>query len=398
MGARIIVFIPQKRLNSKHLSFAFWIFFVCPCGNYVIISLSNEKEASLNRHERITGIDAFKVLAMFAVIFLHAHSFHYSFEIYGLKLFKYLALIVGGTCSIAVPYFITASGYLFGRSLEGEKDAVRLAKKRCARLLPIYVFWVAFYGVFSGGLTQSIVRHGFTRGLAEGIYHNLLRVAAFAREHPLDFILRGTSGHLWFLTALMLSVMAMAFFISAKNEKIFLSLAFIIYVISLLVTCYSKTVIGLPFSFPVSIYRIFSSPIFLVMGYMFSKRKGLGLKAAVIISSVGYLLLFLEICLLYKLFNTPVMYYFSTLLFVAGMFQLSIALKDRLNFRIVIKLRELILGIYVFHMFILDKLTTIRGYFNPLFWDLSLPLTVFVLSMLGVLILKSFSPARKFVC
>lgn len=128
-GSENHCFYTTKEVKQQASFFCFLDLFVCPCGNYVIISLSNEKEASLNRHERITGIDAFKVLAMFAVIFLHAHSFHYSFEIYGLKLFKYLALIVGGTCSIAVPYFITASGYLFGRSLEGEKDAVRLAKK-----------------------------------------------------------------------------------------------------------------------------------------------------------------------------------------------------------------------------------------------------------------------------
>lgn len=112
---------------------------------------------------RLEGLDAFRLIAFAGVVLIHASEFAF----YG--------PLAGQIGRFAVPFFFVASGYFLS---DGDGPRATITKK-VTRLLPTYLFWLAFYLILFG------------RGEEMTVSQEVL------------FLARGGVGHhLWFLSAL----------------------------------------------------------------------------------------------------------------------------------------------------------------------------------------------------
>ncbi|WP_226039288.1 acyltransferase [Natrinema sp. DC36] len=145
--------------------------------------------------ERISSIDAMRIVAMVGVVVIHTNPFE------GLGLSGNLAnFLIESTARFAVPFFFMASGYFFALTI-ARSDPTPQFLDRVSSISSLYLFGLLLtFPIFlAGTAVQASVEN---RDIVTSVIHKL---AAFVS--PIELIYYGTSVSeiLWFFPALLFS-------------------------------------------------------------------------------------------------------------------------------------------------------------------------------------------------
>ncbi len=167
--------------------------------------------------EQFRGVDAVKFIMAVCVIILHTHPLE------GINhTLNFITADVLGR--VAVPFFFMATGFLLAQRKEDgyffERDHV---KKYVYRILKLYIIWTAIY------LPVIIYKNIIDSG--EGLRYGILTSIR-------DFIFVGSYGHLWYLPATAVGVVAVFFLTEKIGERWSGILLFFLFLAGLLAQSY----------------------------------------------------------------------------------------------------------------------------------------------------------------
>lgn len=181
---------------------------------------------------RLHSVDAMRILAMGFIVMIHTNPFE------GLGVYGNAAnFAIETTARFAVPFFFVASGYFFAKNIT-TRDPTRSIVKQVTTLTSLYVFGMLLSGpVFLAGTAVRTSLAGGDIGR-----HVLGRVIGFFS--PVELIYYGTSVSeiLWFLPALIYSLLLIYAFFRLDVTAYLLPVALGIHVVGLLGASYTMVV------------------------------------------------------------------------------------------------------------------------------------------------------------
>lgn len=290
---------------------------------------------------QFASIDLAKYVGALLVIAIHTFPFEDISPTFNL-------FFISTICRLAVPmYFVISSFFLFRKfdrkpgHEEQNREAVIHSLKRLGIL---YLIWTVIYLPYT---IWNYAEAGFS----------LMGLLGWIR----DFFLNGSYYHLWFLPALMLGEVIVAYLYSQRGLTRTFFIALGMFLFGWLINVFAPMWEGLPFisviyGFIIRLLGtvrdgIFFAPIFIVIGLGCAKLKKPGLKASAIGFAISFICLILEVSL-YALIGVltdhscmflsliPAMYFLMHLL-------LSVQIPDRPAYR---SLRQEATLIYVSHI------------------------------------------------
>lgn len=167
--------------------------------------------------EQFRGVDAVKFIMAVCVIILHTHPLE------GINhTLNFITADVLGR--VAVPFFFMATGFLLAqRKEDGYFFEIDHVKKYVYRILKLYMIWTAIY------LPVIIYKNIIDSG--EGLRYGILTSIR-------DFIFVGSYGHLWYLPATAVGVVAVFFLTEKIGERWSGILLFFLFLTGLLAQSY----------------------------------------------------------------------------------------------------------------------------------------------------------------
>jgi peptidoglycan/LPS O-acetylase OafA/YrhL len=296
------------------------------------------------------AIDFIKFFAIFAVVVIHIFPRDNQIGLF----------ILDNLSRFAVPFFFTASGYLFGKRIIHRRESIDYFKRYIIKILKLYVCWLFFYMMYD----VLIVYKEAAEPVKELEQY-------FNRFSFLDLIYYGksTSGYqLWFLTALMWSVIILFGFYKIKKVRLLLIVSLILNLIGLFGQSYSvfyqfqlitrdALFIGLFYT---------SLGFFLAYDCIFKKARALTAKTCLLLVFVFSAIQVAEGYLLEKVFSGSHGEYFLSTIFLTAFLFLFALNKNTLGKGLFItKIGGRALGIYIVHVFFI-------GIFDMIIKDLDM--------------------------
>jgi surface polysaccharide O-acyltransferase-like enzyme len=316
---------------------------------------------------RNQSVDAFRLLASLGVIILHLEYPNVPNDIaVGLRLMS----------RWAIPFFFIVSGYY----LAGKNPTTNRLKIQpiIERLIWVFLLWNLIYA------PVVIDQHDI--------------VTLIKRLASPTFILFGDFYHLWFISSLALGYISIAFF-SRFNTKVLLPVvsAFSV-IIALLAGSYAIFKPGFEFDFDTA--RQWLSIPFLYMGFLFSQKGQPSWRISIVWIIIGSGLQIIEAKFLARQFGFSAydhQFLIGTIPFAIGMAGLALSNFKLRGFSIFSKWgREYSLGIYLIHpliIYILSISISASGLINSAVWQVMLPLTVLLLSILALSLINRYLPS-----
>jgi surface polysaccharide O-acyltransferase-like enzyme len=331
---------------------------------------------------RISSIDFIRVLAMFAIILIHTRPFVAD------------TFILDQTVRFAVPFFFIITGYLFGQKLNTGNSLNQVFLRYGSRILGIFLFWSFVYLLLPLLSLKTFTLQGFGETIRI-LSQNLTDI--FLNQLK-GFLFLGTKFHLWFLSALIQSLLIAVILIKLKLRAYIIPIGLSLYLFGLLAGSYSTTPIGLSIDFDTRNGPFFGTIFFAIGLYLSQSRDSFSLTFAMMLTVLGFLLHFLEIFVLWQYYNVSPLrhnYLLGTILFGTGVALIALA-KPALGKNLFItQFGPYMLGVYVVHAAFIEYLSAFR--FNHVSWEVVFPLAVFVASLLTTVILAKFRLLRRFV-
>ena len=96
------------------------------------------KQPATIESSRLAGVDTFRVLAALAIVFGRASELLTFAPTRIRRVYPYVHEALCYVTQFAVPFFLLASGYFFGKSLMRGTPATTLLVRRCARLRVVF--------------------------------------------------------------------------------------------------------------------------------------------------------------------------------------------------------------------------------------------------------------------
>ncbi|MFC6767439.1 acyltransferase [Natrinema soli] len=187
--------------------------------------------------ERISSIDATRIVAMVGVVVIHTNPFE-GFGLYG----NLANFLIESTARFAVPFFFMASGYFFALKI-ARSDPTTQFLKRVSDISSLYLFGLLLtFPVFlAGTAVQASVEN---RDIVTSVVHEL---AAFVS--PVELIYYGTSVSeiLWFFPALLFSYLLIYLCINHGLSAYLLPISLGFHLVGLLGSSYTMFV-DVPFA------------------------------------------------------------------------------------------------------------------------------------------------------
>ena len=330
---------------------------------------------------RISSIDFFRVIAIFAIILNHTSPFGGSNNIF----FETLYIVISQSTRFAVPFFLTVAGYFYGNKLLTGTLPIIAFKTYFRRLFPIFLIWSFIYMILPTNIKKQVLQSG----LWEASYQKITTLLS----DPVTLLFEGSRGHLWFLISLLISLGIITLLIKYDKKHIIIPLALALYFFGLIGGSYAQTPFGLDISFNTRNGPFFST-LFVAVGWYFSYTKHV-IKPlhALSILLLGVFMHVLEVSMLWKLYSVPPLrhdYLLGTLFCGVGLTLFLLSQPNLfINSRITMWAKYT-LGIYVSHMLIIDILTPFERIIPFPLWDIFYPLVIFFLSLYLVYILSKF--------
>lgn len=233
-------------------------------------SLSESK--NLNK---INSINYMKLLFALLVISIHTKPF---LDI-DINLSNIICEIIA---KLAVPFFFTTSGYFYFRTLE--KDLLK-KKKYLYRLIITYISWTVIYDF----------RQIFRTISADG---NLI---SMLKGFIVEFFIYGSAFHMWYMVALIYTVIIVNIFMKYNKLKYLYILSIIFFIVGILLGPYYKYISNINIIndlYELSLYiefrRLFTIAIpFFMLGYLANKLKHVQ-KNSLIFIIIFFILFILE--------------------------------------------------------------------------------------------------------
>lgn len=178
-------------------------------------------------NERVHSIDFIKVICSISIICLHARLFSNthigSFD--GTQIY----IIIDTLCRFAVPFFFISAGFLFGNKINDKNKANGYAKKYVIKILKMYFAWVLI--TFLYNIVLSAVKC-----YLEGTDVKQ-KILTFIQNHinPSELFYYGTTYsvgyHLWFLIALVWSIIILMIFRKFNKIKLLLVISGLLHIV-----------------------------------------------------------------------------------------------------------------------------------------------------------------------
>ncbi|WP_176466431.1 acyltransferase [Terribacillus saccharophilus] len=185
------------------------------------------------------SIDFFKCLAIFGVVCIHTHTFRDTAVPFGNG--ETWAFIIDTIARFSVPFFFAASGYLFAMKLQRTDDTFAYFKRYTGKLISLLAAWFAFYWIYD--FIKIIFDHTGTRS---GLKSELSSyVADTINLQTLIYGVSHTQYQLWFMFALIISVLLVFVAYRLKLLKMLVLIGLVLNVIGLLGQSYGGF-LGLP--------------------------------------------------------------------------------------------------------------------------------------------------------
>ncbi len=166
--------------------------------------------------ERNYAIDYFKFFAIFFVVCIHTAPF-YGTDVIGID-GKYIEFITNTFARFGVPFFFLVSGFLFGQKITTNNNPKKYFNKYVFKLVKLFVSWYVFYLIY-----DSVI--SILRAVVKGLDIKIAIITYLNSALNLNLLYYGgglTSHHLWYLTALIWSVIILFIFISVKKLSLLL--------------------------------------------------------------------------------------------------------------------------------------------------------------------------------
>lgn len=348
----------------------------------------NGKRLFMDR-ARIESVDTLRIVAIISVIAIHTAPF--KGILYHNTNYEYLGLAINQFSRFAVPFFFVVSGYFWGIKVRDGNSPIAVSYKMGKRIGLLFLFWSLIYVVPFDKIVDSFFTHGFL-GPAKVLYWNILDLSS---KPVIKLIMEGTRFHLWFFIGLIHALFINTIFIQNKLIKSLILIAILLYLVGVLGNAYTLTPLGIKFppNFKVR-YGPFFSTIFFTTGYLLSNIKVTPkwFKFGFLITVTGYFVHFLEIFILWRIFDIPIEHEFVIGTFFIGLGVAMISLSN-ISFLRIKKINELglmALGIYSIHMIFVDLLRPINKTINSSVWELGYVVIVFCFSTgLSLLLAKN---------
>jgi len=331
--------------------------------------------------ERNSSVDILRFLGIYSVILIHTQIFKYSSENYGLFIFDVLFFIFH-CIRLSVPIFFIASGYFFGKSLLKGKKPHKLLVRYLKRLGTLFILWSFLYLIFPRNWVQEIGEYGFLRSF----YYRILtlnRPLSGILEDPFNFLLLGTEEHLWFFPSLMMAFVIIVGLLVLKKDNLVIPIAIVMYVFGQFGSMYSTSGFGYDIGFRTR-FGPFLSTFFVSLGWLISQKEDDLKKHAPTLVLWGIIIGAFELYLLSHVYHVERIrdYLFAAALICPGVFLYAIKYPHIGRSTIFPALGKLTVGVYASHIIIQYGLLPLRGFFEPLLWDLIYSPTIYILALL----------------
>jgi surface polysaccharide O-acyltransferase-like enzyme len=330
------------------------------------------------------------VFAIVAVIAIHTVPFGYGKPV-GHEFDS--VLIINQVARFAVPFFFIVSGYFWSVKISSHPDTLEFSKKSAGRVGILFILWSLIY------LAIACAR-SYTNGGFSSLSNDFSDALDTALSSPVTSILQGGKPHLWFLTALTISILVSGFLV-AKAPCLLILLAITFYVIGLLGGAYKESPLGIKLNFD---FRNgpFLSLICFVSGHLLRqigpKRTWMLSGSAIVV--VALAAQFTELTLLHSSWGTTMWqdYVGSTVFLGIGAAMMSLSNHRLLCLGNFSNFGPYILGIYALHYFFVDLFRN-RHFFTTIPWldDILYLAIVAACSYCGALILSRTSITKRIV-
>lgn len=187
--------------------------------------------------DRNYAIDYIKFFAIISIVSIHTSPFSGA-NLFGIEGALIDDFIINVLARFGVPFFFVASGYLFAKKMTSTSSSSHYFKKYITKLIKLFVSWYLFFVMF--GLVINV---GFA--ILEKSSLKTVIVDYFSGFLSFKVILYGDGGygshHLWYLVALIWSILIIFFFFKWDKIRILLITALVLNIVGLL----GQTYIGI---------------------------------------------------------------------------------------------------------------------------------------------------------
>ncbi|MBD8531343.1 MULTISPECIES: acyltransferase [unclassified Massilia] len=340
---------------------------------------------------RLASVDSFRVLAMLAVIAIHTVPFSDTRSI-GNEL--NLAIVINQLARFAVPFFFVASGYFWSKKISTSDDILGSSKKTAKRILALFVLWSLAYVCITG--MNLLLMNGRIAFLKEVDFF----IDALIHR-PVTSLLQGSKAHLWFLPALLISLLLTAYFLEKNRLRALVIVAIGLYTVGLLGGAYNASPLGINTQFNFRNGPFFGL-LFFVAGHVLQQLKpthswfiyGFALTLAALV------LQFLELNYLFKTWGTSLRqdYVVSTFFVGMGVSMMALSNHPRLRWDTLSGVGPIVLGVYAVHYVFVD-LFAFRHHWTGIGWvdDIFYVIAVFALSTVAAFAMSRLSITKPLV-
>jgi surface polysaccharide O-acyltransferase-like enzyme len=346
-----------------------------------------------HRQSRMNGINAMRVIAIFAVICIHTGSF-----LRGIGQSGVASAVALNLFRFGVPYFFICSGYSFMNACAGySRTSIREITYRTVIMFLMPFFgWSLIYGVFPVNALVSILKKGFCADIFGIFYAKTAATFHSIIEHPVAFLLRGTEQHLWFIPSLAISLWFLSVVINSKAKKM---LSFILLIILVFIILTQTGVIpdflaqvqpsykDFHVRQDVSLFFVLLGAWLALGGMKFSFAK------AGILMATGALMMNAELfrdSLHMQWWQSEVISHLGTIPLALGSFMTAVLLPDNKFMAMLARVGREVKGIYFVHLLVMYNFNFLflQRIFGPVLWGALWPFEILFLSIALVSLFK----------
>ena len=322
-------------------------------------------------------IDSLRIVAILAVIVLHAKPFvsaqylHTGFAPAGEILVQW--------ARFAVPFFFITTGYFLGKK-QGNNCDTSTVRHYLKRIGLLYVAWCAIYFFVSPNWLLYLLD-----GNPKPLYWHLAAQTQQLINTPVLFALKGSRVHLWFLPALLIAVALTSLCRRASARPACLISFAGLYLLGLLGDTYARTPFGLTID-PTVVHAFFYAPLLLVIGIALANRPAPGLTVALTLIAIGFAMQLFEARMLagsgaHLFANYD--FYLGTVPLSIGVLSLALA-RPGWGQHTLAPLGKWVLGVYLVHLLVKDVLIILDKTLSGPLWEMGFPLLILIASLVLV--------------
>ncbi len=341
---------------------------------------------------RVDSLDAFKLLAIVGVVYIHTGPFR------GSQWHGSWASLGDGVLNLSfrfgVPLFFLAAGYFFMVAVLRGENAVSLLSRYAGRLLRLFALWSLLF-VLAGAAMKATAR-----GTPNAAVEHVLHYSALLQKAPTQLLLQGTMEPLWFLPALVMGLAAVVGFLRLSVPLAWGSaLLAAVFVAGLLGASYQPSPLGWTPEFNTR-NGPFVGAFFVTVGAWMAQRPAPRLRTAVAMAFAGWALTLIEALLLLHHYGTPVASHdnlVGTPLFAIGVLGIALARPTPGPGNRWARLGRLSLGVYLLHMIVALPVLHARERFTSVAFDVVTPLVVVAGAFCAAVLMQKWKTTAWFL-